>query len=243
MEEGKNQKIYEAICGVMADVGVVKKDKQNEKQGFAFRGIDDVMNALNPAMVKNKVFAIPEVTEEIREERPTKSGNLLFYTRLKITYRFYTTDGSFVEAKVIGEAMDSGDKATNKAMSIAYKYACFQVFSIPTEDITDPDRDAPEPIAPEEPKPIEQKEPKNTKKNQTSKVKDKEDAKPILVDELKIKVLRDFIARKDAKEEKILERYGIKSLQEMEVKQFVKAIEILENMPDKVAENDVDLGF
>lgn len=218
MEEVKNQKIYEAICGVMADVGVVKKGKKNTQQNFMYRGIDEVMTALNPAMVKNNVFAVPEVTEEIREERTTKNGGMLFYTRLKITYRFYTTDGSFVEAKVIGEAMDSGDKATNKAMSIAYKYACFQVFSIPTEEIADPDGETPEPIAPEE-------------------------SKQILVDDIKIKVLRDFMAKKGVEEKSILTRYGVDCMEKLEVTHFVKAIAALEKMSDKVAENDVDLGF
>lgn len=137
--EGNTPKIYEAINGVMADIGAVGKNKKNQQQGFMFRGIDDVMNALAPALVKNKVFIVPEVTHEERTERTTPKGGVLFYTRLHVTYHFYTTDGSCITAKVIGEAMDSGDKATNKAMSIAYKYAAFQVFNIPTEEMQDPD--------------------------------------------------------------------------------------------------------
>ena len=35
--------------------------------------------------------------------------------------------------------MDSGDKATNKAMSAAYKYAALQTFCIPTEGDNDAD--------------------------------------------------------------------------------------------------------
>ena len=139
MESGK---IYEAINNVMSEIGAIGKDQKNKQQGFMYRGIDDVMNALQPALIKNKVFIAPEVLNEDREERTTKNGTLLFYTRLTIMYKFYTTDGSFIETKVIGEAMDSGDKATNKAMSIAYKYACFQVFCIPTEEMQDPDADS-----------------------------------------------------------------------------------------------------
>lgn len=133
------KKIYEAISNVMADMGAIGKNKRNNQQGFMYRGIDDVMNALAPALVKNKVFIVPEVTQEERTERTTAKGGVLFYTRLHVTYHFYTVDGSEVIAKVIGEAMDSGDKATNKAMSIAYKYAAFQVFNIPTEEMQDPD--------------------------------------------------------------------------------------------------------
>lgn len=133
-------KIYEAISNVMAEIGAVGKNKKNTQgQGFMYRGIDDVMNALQPALIKNKVFVTPTVRNEIREERQSKQGGVLLYTRLTIDYTFYTVDGSSVTATVIGEAMDSGDKATNKAMSIGFKYACFQTFCIPTEEMIDPD--------------------------------------------------------------------------------------------------------
>ena len=131
--------IQKAIIGVMQDVGAVGKNDKNKQQGFMYRGIDAVMNALQPAMIKNGVFVVPTVLHEEREERTTKSGTVLFYTRLLIRYTFYADDGSYISADVIGEAMDSGDKATNKAMSIAFKYACFQVFCIPTEEMKDPD--------------------------------------------------------------------------------------------------------
>lgn len=142
MSEGK---IYEAICAVMDDIGPVAKNSKNQQQGFQYRGIDAVMNALNPAMRKHKVFTTPEILEHNREERHTAKGGLLIYSIIKVKYTFYTTDGSHVEATVIGEGMDSGDKSSNKAMSAAYKYACFQTFSIPTEEMADPDKTDPNP--------------------------------------------------------------------------------------------------
>lgn len=138
MSQGK---IYEAISNVMADIGAVGKNDVNKTQGFKYRGIDAVMNALNPAMVKHKVFCVPEILEQQREERTSSKGSLLIYSVCKIRYKFFTTDGSFIEAVTIGEGMDSGDKATNKAMAIAFKYACFQVFCIPTEEMSDPDEE------------------------------------------------------------------------------------------------------
>lgn len=140
----EQQKIYEALSNVMADIGAVGKNSKNTTQGFMYRGIDAVMNALNPAMVKYKVFCAPEVLEQTREERTSAKGSLLIYSICKIRFRFYTTDGSYVDAVTIGEGMDSGDKATNKAMAIAFKYACFQVFCIPTEEMADPDAESPE---------------------------------------------------------------------------------------------------
>lgn len=133
--------IYESISRVMTEVPAIAKAKDNKQQGFKYRGIDDVMNALQPLLAKNKVFVVPQVLEQIREERVSSKGGKLFYTILKIKFTFYAEDGSFVEAITIGEGMDSGDKASNKAMSIAMKYALFQVFCIPTE-LDDPDAES-----------------------------------------------------------------------------------------------------
>lgn len=131
--------IFESINKVMAKIGAVGKDSKNQTQGFMYRGIDAVMNAINPALVENKVFVVPTVLEQTREERTNSKGTTLIYSICKIKFTFYAEDGTSVEAITIGEGMDSGDKATNKAMSIAFKYACFQVFCIPTEEMVDPD--------------------------------------------------------------------------------------------------------
>ena len=135
-------KIYEAISNVMKEVGAVSKNDTNKFDNYKFRGIDAVMNALHPAMVKNHVFVTPEVLESFREERASSKDNkTMMYTILKVKYTFYTDDGSSVESVVIGEAMDRSDKSTNKAMSAAFKYACFQTFCIPTEEMQDSEID------------------------------------------------------------------------------------------------------
>ena len=128
----------------MEEVPSIGKTQKNKTQGFMYRGIDDVMNALQPLLAKNKVFIVPEILEQTREERTTSKGGNLIYSICKIKYKFYAEDGSSVEAITIGEGMDSGDKATNKAMAIAMKYALFQVFCIPTDEIKDPDSETPE---------------------------------------------------------------------------------------------------
>lgn len=145
--------IYKAICGVMADVGVVKKKDSNDFDHYKYRGIDAVMNALHPAMVKNQIFVIPEVLEQTREDRVSRKGEPMIYSVAKVQYKFVADDGSFITAVVIGEAMDREDKSMNKAMSAAFKYACFQTFCIPTEellddngaDMVDSEQDSPEP--------------------------------------------------------------------------------------------------
>nr|DAY15442.1 MAG TPA: ERF superfamily protein [Caudoviricetes sp.] len=144
----KKKNIYETITAVMAEIGAVGKDSRNEQQRFMYRGIDAVMNAINPALIKHKLFVVPEIMEQKREERHTAKGGNLIYSICTVKYTFYAEDGSSVSATVIGEGMDSGDKATNKAMSIAFKYACFQVFCIPTEEMKDPDAETPLPSKP-----------------------------------------------------------------------------------------------
>lgn len=140
--EGQIPMIFKAINKVMSEVGFIGKDSKNQSQGFKYRGIDAVMNALNPALIRNGVFAVPTVLEQTREERTNNKGTTLIYSMLKVRYRFYAEDGSYIESTVIGEGMDSGDKASNKAMSVAFKYACFQVFCIPTEELMDdPDKE------------------------------------------------------------------------------------------------------
>lgn len=141
-------KIYAALCGAMAEMDAIGKNSKNQQQGFMYRGIDAVMNALNPVLKSNKIFVVPEVLEHHREERQTKNGGNLIYSILKIRYTFYAEDGSNVSATVIGEGMDSADKSSNKAMSVAFKYACFQVLCIPTEEMKDPDSETPPPSAP-----------------------------------------------------------------------------------------------
>lgn len=136
-------KIFEALNGIMADIGAIGKNSKNVKQGFMYRGVDAVMNALQPALIKHKVFVVPKVLEHSREERVANTGGNLIYSILKVEFTFIAEDGSSVSATVIGEGMDSGDKASNKAMSVAFKYACFQVLCIPTEEMKDPDADTP----------------------------------------------------------------------------------------------------
>ncbi len=129
--------VYKAISNVARDLAEngIRKDRKNAQQGFMFRGIDAVYNALAPALVKHGLVILPRIIERSVTERQTQKGGTLFYVVVKAEFDFIATeDGSKHTVATFGEAMDSGDKATNKAMSIAYKYAAFQAFCIPTEE-------------------------------------------------------------------------------------------------------------
>ena len=129
--------IFSRMISVMRDVKAIGKDQKNPQQGYSFRGIDDVYFALHNILSKHGVFTIPTVLEERSEERKSKSGGILIYRILRILYRFFADDGSFISSIVIGEGMDSGDKSANKAMSAGHKYLLLQSFCIPTDEIKD----------------------------------------------------------------------------------------------------------
>lgn len=140
--------IYELIGKAIGKIGAIGKDNVNQQQKFRYRGIDQVYNALNPVMAELGIFFCPEVLDMRREDRVTKNGTALTYTILTIRFTAYAPDGSSVSLTVMGEGMDSGDKGCNKAMSVAMKYAMFQLFCIPTEEMKDPDADVYEDVMP-----------------------------------------------------------------------------------------------
>lgn len=134
--------VYKAIAAVQGDlakVGIAKANR-NSQQGYNFRGIDDVYAALSPLLAKHGLCVIPRVIDRTMLEKTTSKGNPLFYVTVHAEFDFVSAeDGSKHTAATYGEAMDSGDKATNKAMSAAYKYAAFMTFAIPTEGDNDAD--------------------------------------------------------------------------------------------------------
>lgn len=139
---GESLEVYKAISNVTKALSKdgISKDRSNSQQGYKFRGIDDVYNAISPMLAEHGLVIMPYVLSREVQERTNKGGTLLFYVLLQVRYDFIcVNDGSKHEVIVYGEAMDSGDKATNKAMSAAYKYACLQAFAIPTEGDNDAD--------------------------------------------------------------------------------------------------------
>lgn len=144
--------IYGLIAQAMQKVGAIGKDSTatngNGKQMYKFRGIDAVYNALNPVFAELGLFVCPEVLEQTREERKTTNGGNLIYSILKVKFTIFAPDGSNVSCVVIGEGMDSGDKASNKAMSVAFKYAAFELLCIPTEEMIDPDAEVHDNVLP-----------------------------------------------------------------------------------------------
>ena len=135
-------KVYEKIAAITADLSKIgiSKDSKNSQQGYAFRGIDQVYGALSPLLAKHGLCILPRVTDRQVTERQNRNGGTLFYTTLTVEFDFVAAeDGSKHTIVTVGEAMDSGDKSSNKAMSAAYKYSAFMTFCVPTEGDNDAD--------------------------------------------------------------------------------------------------------
>lgn len=136
--------IHQAMAAVMESVSPVGKTGVNKEQGYNFRSIDKFMDALNPAMAEHGVHVVPRVLTRLVEERTTRNGAYLRCVDLEVAFTFYGPAGDSVVGISWGEGTDTGDKATNKAMTGAFKYAIVQVFMVPTSDLADADLTSPE---------------------------------------------------------------------------------------------------
>lgn len=140
--------IYQLLADVSAEVGAVKKADRNEHQRFNFRGIDAVVNAVHPKLTAHNITVVPQVIDHQYEQIEVgKNRTLSGHCRVLVDYTFYAPDGSCVTARVAAEAMDSGDKAYPKAMSVALRTALLQVLLLPTDE-PDPDASSYERSAP-----------------------------------------------------------------------------------------------
>jgi len=139
--------IYRALSDASKAFGAVAKDDINSGQGFKYRGIESLMNAAWPALNAQGITILPIVLQHEHETTTNARGTQMTRVYLKVQYDLVARDGSRISAITAGEGMDSGDKATNKAMSAAYKYALMQVFCIPF-DMVDGDAESPETTAP-----------------------------------------------------------------------------------------------
>jgi len=197
--------VYKAISAVMAELskeGITKNNK-NQQQGYSFRGIDNVYNALAPILSKNGLVILPRVLNREVTERTTSNNKPLFYVVVQVEFDLVCAeDGSKHTIATIGEAMDSADKATNKAMSAAYKYACIQAFCIPTEGDNDADATTHEPL------PV---------------------ALPVITPE-QVSTVREYLVRTNMNEAEFVAQGGYQSAEQIYAKDFPKVMRILKNL-------------
>lgn len=238
----ENPKIYAAIAGVIADCGIVGKDKVNKQQGFKYRSVDDVFNALHPALAKNKVVIIPTVVERQCEEvGKTKNGTAILKVICKVKYDICAEDGSRVTSIIYGEGMDMGDKATNKAMAIAYKYLCFQVFCIPTEEMSDPDGESLEEKIRTPKKQLEKKQEKPKEQPATTEPANDE-AEDVKISQPMLATIQNEQKRTGVTDKQILAMRDVKAkkIEDMTVLEYKKVMSKFQKTPDLQREAEQD---
>lgn len=110
---------------------------------YAFRGIEAVLDMLNPLLSERGLFVVPcEVVSVSETARETRGGTLTYNVRVVMLYRWYGPAGDFIQVASTGEGSDTQDKATQKAMTSAFKYMLFETFAISTEEGAKSDIDA-----------------------------------------------------------------------------------------------------
>mgnify|MGYP003344999847 FL=1 len=218
--------VYQAIAAVMARLAKdgIGKDRRNEQQGYAFRGIDDVYNALAPILAEHQLCILPKVQSREVTERQTRSGSTLFYVNVLVDFHFVSAnDGSTHVVSMPGEAMDSADKATNKAMSAAYKYACLQTFCIPTEGDNDADATTHQ-VVPATPTAVHTGQP--VAKGTASSKKSAE--KPVSADE--VATITKLAGLAGVPLETIAGKYGVASIEELPLSKTAEVVARLQEL-------------
>ena len=137
-QQPENPVIYAKMAEVMQAIGGVAKRDKNTHQNFNFRGIDAVMNAVGPVLREKEVIVVPRVLDIEYDKVHTTQNKPATACRVRVEYIFFAEDGSYIACDVAGEAWDSGDKATPKAMSVAFRTALLQALCLPTDE-PDPD--------------------------------------------------------------------------------------------------------
>lgn len=145
----------------------VAKDSFNREQKWNFRSIDAIMSAVSAQCAKHSLIFKPSKIADLRsEQRVSKSGSVSQLATVIAVYEVISAiDGTRETIEVVGSMMDSGDKASAKAMSMAFKYAAIQYFCIPVVGMPDGDFDSPDygeryeapaPSKPAEPEPVKE---------------------------------------------------------------------------------------
>lgn len=224
----KAGKIFGQMPKVMEEVGAIAKERKNQQQGYAFRGIDDAYNAIQPAFIKNKVFCVPEVLSKEREERKTNAGKAMFCTILTVKFTFFADDGSSVFCITVGEAMDMADKSCNKAMSAAQKYAFFQSLCIATEETDDADASHPETVPKENGKQPAGRTSEPQRKSANASTAPEGKKREGMATQSQIKMIFAKLKRADILEEDFKSYMGIESMNDLKIEFVNEALKSID---------------
>jgi ERF superfamily protein len=133
IEASMDVPVHIAWSRVMGDVQWIGKGR-SEGLRYEFRGIDAVLNAVGPALRKHGVSVVQTLVEPTYATTPTSNNKLMNLCRVTVTYQVIGPRGDFLPFALqsVGEAFDSGDKATPKAVSVALRSLYINSLAIPT---------------------------------------------------------------------------------------------------------------
>jgi len=149
----KEMNLFEKMQLITNEIGVVEKGLQvrvTDKSSYKAVSERDVLDAVKPIEQKYRVFSLPisrriiaqDVLEKVSEYNGKTSKTYTMYMRIETTYRFYNIDkpDEYIDTITYADGIDTGDKASGKAMTYADKYALMKAYKISTGD--DPDKEA-----------------------------------------------------------------------------------------------------
>lgn len=236
-EQRHSTGIFTAMQEVMKEVGAVRKAERNTHQNFNFRGIDAVINAVSPAFRKHGVFCTPTVIDSTYESvQVGQNRTNMGHARVTVRYTFHATDGSSISATVSAESMDSGDKATAKAMSVAYRTALLQTLCLPTDDV-DPDAET---YVRSEPAPrTTRPQPETRTSERSSAPTEKQSRNAPLRSDAQAKLIGDLLTQTECDEQLIVDTFKMR-IADVTVPQAKTIIEAL--LALKRGDKDVVVG-
>jgi len=229
-EKIKKMNIFEKMSLITDEVGVVEKKLNveiNKNRSYKAVSERDILDAVKPIEKKYRVYSYPIQREIIEKDIISKETDYgtsnQFYLKLGTVYRFVNIDNpeEYLDMTTYGDGIDSGDKASGKAMTYADKYAIMKAYKISTGD--DPDKE----VSPE----------KGYKKKETKPVS-KQQAQEQLENMIDYEY-QQTLKTSGQNEKELLTHYGVESADELTLKQKQEAIAVMK-VKIKKAKNILD---
>jgi len=133
------ENINTAILAIMEKVSYVQKERSKDVN-YTLKTENAVIQAIRPAMLEHGVFMYPVGVRDIHESQFEAGKYKNIWNRVICVHVFrflHAASDTHIDVEVLGDGADTGDKAGNKSMTTAKKYALLQTFLLETGD--DPD--------------------------------------------------------------------------------------------------------
>lgn len=225
--------IYEKLNEIINELGIVEKNLNvSTGKGGSYKAVSekDVLDAIKPIEYKYKIYSYPLNREVIADEQLEKistyngkeTKTISQFMRIKTTYRFINIEKpeEYIDIVSYGDGIDTGDKAPGKAMTYSDKYALMKCYKVSTGD--DPDKDASDSY-------------NMSNKNQIVNKTANAETKKLITDNI-INLFNTWIAKNNIDKsiiDTILNKYGYKSINEVDMENYKKIVTELNNIMKK----------